>query len=64
MRCVKVLPQNVDPRVNHWRPDAKAKSVGVVDLSTPLTAPNRRPDTPVGECQWPPQYFLSMAPST
>lgn len=49
--CGGFLPQNVEPRVNHWRPDAKAKSVGVVDLRTPLTAPNSRPDTPVDGCQ-------------
>jgi hypothetical protein len=44
------LPQNVEPRVNHWRPDARAKRVGVVERRTPPTAPKRRPDTPVGGC--------------
>lgn len=32
--------------MNHWRPDARAKRVGVVERMTPLTAPKRRPDMP------------------
>lgn len=46
------LPQNVEPRVNHWRPDAMANRVGVVERRTPLTAPKRRPDTPGVGVSW------------
>lgn len=40
------LPQNVVPKVNHWIPDARAKSVGVVERRTPANAPIVIPEIP------------------
>lgn len=40
--------ENVAPKVNHWIPDATAKSVGAaVDFRIPPTAPASRPPMPV-----------------
>jgi len=44
--CKEALPQNVVPNVNHWIPEANAKSFGVDDRITPANAPTKTPEAP------------------
>ncbi len=40
------VPTKVVLRVNHWIPDATAKSIGVVERRMPAKAPTTTPETP------------------
>jgi len=44
---VSRIPQKVVPKVNHWIPDARANSVGVLERIRPAKPPTSIPDIPL-----------------